>query len=149
ADWSQLDALEKQLMGALFTQPTPGAKVGISGLKNTLYSAAKDLSKGVQTQLTTMGYFRSNPLSAGNVIWVGTVAAGVLIYFGYKYIGIAGVAGALIGGIIAVLCRRAAAARTSKGVAALEHIQGLKMYLNVAEKDRLQKLQAPDAAYAA
>jgi uncharacterized membrane protein len=32
-------------------------------------------------------------------------------------------------------------------VAAKEHAEGLKLYLSVAEKDRLEKLQAPNAVY--
>ena len=39
-------------------------------------------------------------------------------------------------------------ARTAQGVAALEHIKGLKLYLEVAEKDRLKMLQSPTAPYA-
>jgi len=39
--------------------------------------------------------------------------------------------------------------RTPKGVAAKESILGLKMYLQVAEAERIKKLQSPDARYAA
>jgi uncharacterized membrane protein len=39
-------------------------------------------------------------------------------------------------------------ARTAKGVAALEQVKGLKLYMETAEKDRMAKLQAPNAPYA-
>jgi uncharacterized membrane protein len=58
------------------------------------------------------------------------------------------IVGIVAGLLIAIACLAALDARTAKGVAAKEHAQGLKMYLEVAEKDRLQKLQGPDAAYA-
>ncbi len=56
--------------------------------------------------------------------------------------------GLAIGMVIGVAFLLALDARTAKGVDAKEHAEGLKMYLEVAEKDRLKKLQGPDAAYA-
>jgi uncharacterized membrane protein len=149
ADFSQLDANEQLLLKALFTNPTAGALIDIAALKNALYTTAKQLSKNVETNLTDQGYFRGNPLKAGSSIGVLLVAAFLVVFFGGRIIGGWTVAGCVVGGMLAFLCLRAAAARTAKGVAAKEQIMGLKLYLEVAEKDRLQKLQGPDAQYAA
>jgi uncharacterized membrane protein YgcG len=46
------------------------------------------------------------------------------------------------------LCAAFMIRRSREGVEALEHVKGLKLYLNVAEKDRLAKMQSTDRPYA-
>lgn len=149
ADFSKLDANETMLLNVIFTQPVIGAKTDVSALKNKLYTTSKTLSTNVSDSLTTDGYFRSNPLKAGTRVSLSAGAAFFVIYFGGMALGIPLVAGFVAGGIIAAICAHFMAARTKKGVEAREHILGLKMYLEVAEKDRIEKLQGPDAQYAA
>jgi uncharacterized membrane protein YgcG len=74
-----------------------------------------------------------------------TLAVVVGLFF---WAGAITILGLVVGGLIGIVCWIAMDARTPKGVAAKEHAEGLKLYLNVAEKDRLEKLQGPDAAYA-
>jgi hypothetical protein len=156
SDWSNLDEHEKKLLYALFPVQTTGTTVDMSGIKDrptmrrSLYSAATDLRTDLKKELTDGGYFRNNALSGSmtrNVVW------GILIVFFFIpgsiiALGPGIIAGLVVGGLIAVACLIFIDARTAKGVAAKEHIEGLKMYLDVAEKDRLAKLQAPNAAYA-
>jgi uncharacterized membrane protein len=148
-DFSQLDPNEKILMAALFSNPTAGALIDISTLKFKLSTTAKTLSTNVEASLTSAGYFHGNPLTASKRLTGLLVVVFLLIFFGGSTLGFAFLTGLIIGGGIAVICSFNLAARTIKGVTAKEHILGLKLYLNVAEKDRLAALQAPDAKYAA
>ena len=148
-DFSALDPSETKLMNGLFADPTAGAEVDISALKNKLYTTSKGISKDVTKSLTDGGYFRGNPASAGSGMIVALIALGIIVFYGGGFLGWPLAVGLIIGGLIAGLCAMSMAARTAKGVAAREHILGLKMYLEVAEKDRLNKLQAPDAKYSA
>jgi len=149
ADFSQLDASETLLMAALFSGQPVGAVVDVSDLKNKLYTTAKALSKTVEKNLTDAGYFRSNPLNSGVVLKIVVGCLVFATFYLWKVIGLPFSAGCLLAAIIAVFFASSFAARTQKGVAAKEQILGLKLYLQVAEKDRLEKLQGPDAQYAA
>jgi uncharacterized membrane protein len=148
-DLSGLDKNEFKLMNALFGTPQKDQTVSISQLKNKLYTTTDSVRKDVEQDLTDQGYFRSNPLKAGRgLLWLA-VAGAFLVYFAGAALGWAMVIGLVLGAATAFLFGNAMSARTTKGVAAKEHILGIKMYLETAEKDRLEKLQSPNAPYAA
>jgi uncharacterized membrane protein YgcG len=147
-DFSKLDANEQLLVKALFPNPTVGQAVDVSALKATLASTATEYAKNVETQLTTAGYFRGNPLTAGKTITSALVSLGFILYFVHGF-GWPIFVGLSVGGGLAFVFAYFMTARTAKGVEAKEHILGLKMYLNIAEKDRIAALQSPDAKYAA
>jgi uncharacterized membrane protein YgcG len=148
-DFSGLDKNEVTLMNALFSTPQAGETVTISQLKNKLYQTADSVRKSVEADLTDQGYFKRNPLTVGrNMLWL-TVALAFFLYFFGRTLGWAIVIGLIAGTIPAYMFGLAMSARTAKGVAAKEHILGLKMYLETAEKDRIAKLQSPKAPYAA
>jgi uncharacterized membrane protein len=56
--------------------------------------------------------------------------------------------GCIAGSLVAVLFLYNSSSRTAKGVEAKEHVLGLKMYMEVAEAQRLKMLQSPNARYA-
>ncbi len=149
ADHTKLDSSEQKLITALFGSNNSGNKVDISKQKNKLHSTATSLRSSVKQQLIDDGYFQPSA-------WRGVWARGkgimlisiVLLAFVIIYGGVASIAGVAIGITIAVICLLALDARTEKGVAAKEHVEGLKLYLNVAEKDRIKLLQSPNAKYA-
>lgn len=149
ADYAQLDPQETKLMQALFPTRTVGAVNELSKSKSKLYTTAGAVKSAVKQELTKAGYFktyRSGGLLRGLLTILGIAIgaiAGVVIFGAFF------VAGLVAGGVVATICWIAMSARTAQGVAAKEHIQGLKLYLNTAEKDRLNKLQAPNAAYVA
>lgn len=148
-DFSKLDPNEIVLMTALFDDPKIGAVVDISAQKTKLYTTAQTLSKNIEATLTSQGYFKSNPLNAGKILGSAVFGIVILFYFIGNFISPILVVSLIISGIIMAICAHFLAARTEKGVLAREEILGLKMYLNIAEKDRLQKLQGPNAQYAA
>ncbi len=149
-DLSRLDNNEALLIKNLFGNKGSGTVVDISILKNKLYTTASTLGENIKTGLTANGYFRDNSfanLLTKEMFFVLIAIAGLMVICLVAF-GTAAIAGLIAGGAIAVLCLIAMSARTNKGVAAKEHVLGLKMYLEVAEKDRIAKLQSPNAAYA-
>lgn len=144
-----LDANEQKLMTALFGGADAGATVDVTKQKNKLYSTATSLRSSVKQQLTTNGYFRP---SAWHGVWAhgkGLITAlFVLLVLVVLYGGVISIAGIAAGSTIAIIFLTSLDARTEKGVAAKEHIEGLKLYLDVAEKDRIKMLQSPHAKYA-
>lgn len=147
ADSSNLNSNERAIIGAIFPQNTVGEQASLSDLKNKFYTTAKSVRENVEFMLTTLGYFRKNPLKSGKVLkFFFPVVVIFLIYSGAHF-GVALAFGILAAAVIAYLFGRAMPSRTAKGVAADEHIQGLKLYLKVAEAARLQKLQSPNAPY--
>jgi uncharacterized membrane protein YgcG len=151
ADLSQLRPAESLLLTKLFPTLQAGALVDLSSSSNQLYEVANSLRGSVRTRLADEGYFKSSSLSAGKVLRViGFVT--VLFFFTVAMAVFAGplaFAGTIAGVIVFAVFATLMDARTAKGVAAKEHIEGLKLYIDTAEKDRINKLQAPNAANAA
>ncbi len=150
-DVSKLDDNEVTLLKALFDDLTPGSKTDISDRKNKLYTTATTLRKSVKQQLTDGGYFRANSLTSASGKRPAKLVLLVVLFVALDLFAFKGSAifGTIIGVLIFVLFAIFIDARTQKGVDAKEHLLGLKMYMDVAEKDRLKKLQGPDAEYAA
>jgi uncharacterized membrane protein YgcG len=148
-DWSNLNEWERQILenmfGGLGTQET----ITLSAMANKFYVVAKSIKRSVGNALTMRGYFVSSP-SKYLTVSISTIV--VLGFFGLSFFGqmFSGgpLAGIGLGALIFAVFYHLMPARTAKGVAAKEHILGLKMYLEVAEKDRIAMLQSPDAPYA-
>jgi uncharacterized membrane protein len=148
-DSSDLKPQESQLLRNLFTQQRVGEQVTLDKAKSSLYSVSKTIIQETYDKLTAAGYFNPSPLKAAG--WMYALALVLLIVvLGFATaFGVLLLVGAVLTMLILFFFGQAMPARTVKGVEALEHIKGLKMYLEVAEKDRIEKLQSPDAPYAA
>lgn len=125
--------------------------VKLSSLKNKFYKDLQDIQRDLYVDLTSRGYFKSNPSSHR----IKYIVAGVVITLFSVYLvqALTDKTGedfwilVLCCGLCGVLCfafARAMPARTQKGVDAREHILGLKNYLTVAEKDRIDFHNAPE-----
>jgi len=104
----------------------------------------------VEKGMADKGYFVSSAVK-GRVAggWgLSLLAIMVFITVAWFKLGVPAIAGSIIGFLVSIPFWVALDARTAKGVAAKEHALGLKLYLEVAEKQRLEKLQGPNAAYA-
>lgn len=146
----ELDKHEHAIINALFDQQIViGRQVDLSKPKTNFAATAKTVQKNVTKELTKAGYFRSNPLDSGSKLYVPFGVAVFLLIFMAHVIGIWGCIGLGAGALVTFFFAQQMAARTAQGVAAKEHLLGLKLYLNVAEKDRINKLQSPNAPYAA
>lgn len=140
----QLSDYESTILGGLFAN---GDSVQTSDLKNKFYKTLAVIEKSVPKTLATRGYFGSNPASAGN--WWHIL--GAVLLFGSFYllsVNVSFFVGVIVAGLIFLIFGTLMPSRTEKGALAKDSAEGLKLYLNTAEKDRIAMLQSPDAPYA-
>ncbi len=123
------------LLGA---NPSIGARVNLDTLANKLYSGATSLGSAVQTQLTTDGYFQTNPSKAKLPYLIGGIALIFVSVLGFPY-----TLGLIASGIILLIGSQFMPARTAQGVTLREYLLGLKLYMQMAEADRIKMLQSP------
>jgi hypothetical protein len=118
--------------------------VHISDLKNTFYKDLPKITEAVYVSVTQKGFFEKNPQSAGVryyvigvlLMIVGGIVAGSMGF--YAFVGLGG------SGLIVLIFGFFMGKKSKKGVLTKEHIEGLKLYLNVAEKDRIDFHNAPE-----
>lgn len=148
-DFSKLDAYEVQLLAELFPGAQKDSMVSLKDKAHSLYSAKDSIEESAKKSLTQAGYFKKNPKDYPKAAW----SILVLVVVGLVYVGsVLGAwlsAGIFAGAVIYVLFYKNMGARTQTGAIAKDHILGLKMYMETAEKDRINKLQSPNAPYAA
>ena len=116
----------------------------LSELKNSFYKDLKTIKKELYQSLTTQKYFPTNP---EKVRWI-YYGIGIAIFF------LAGPVGGIMqsppiifglygSAVIFILFARYMPRKTKKGAETHRHILGLKMYLEKAEKKRLDFFNAP------
>lgn len=141
---SLTNEFDRKLQDSLFSS---GATVKMSDLKGAFYQDVPKIKKAVYEILTSGGYFKANP----SKIKMTYLAIGIAVGFVGMF---AGVGLAIVGGyffipsfvltsFIIIVFGFIMPARTKEGILAKEHIEGLKLYMNVAEKDRIKFHNAP------
>jgi uncharacterized membrane protein YgcG len=150
-DYSQLSAFEKAILNDLFTGSGKGEELDLAAMKFKLSKTATLLRATVRKHLVKQLYIRPSSITGKNVlVGVGAVLAVCIDgavgghYGAEPAFGL----GVFLGAVLAAIFLARMSSRTPKGVQAKEQILGLKMYLEVAESERIKKLQSPDAAYA-
>lgn len=142
-DTKSLPAWQKDLLNALFLD---SKKITISSLsmRRNLQTEMYNIGADIFSTLVDKGYYTANPQSErlknmirGSVVGALIGVSGVLLGWMWIIVG-------LISGFILIFMSFTMTKRTVKGVEAKEHILGLKLYLSVAEKDRLTFHNAPD-----
>ncbi len=149
-DFSKLNRFETALLSAIFIDVVADQEVDLSFLKYKLAKVARTLRQDVNKTLLAFGYFRNNPtfVAAGGA--GGTAVAAIVIGFvvvPMLQLSFGAVVGCVLGGVVGAVFLYKSSSRTAKGVAANEHIKGLKMYMEIAEKQRLKMLQSPESPY--
>jgi uncharacterized membrane protein len=139
---------EMELMNGIFKK---GGIIKFSELKGDFYNNYDTAVKNVYASVSAKGYFSKNPKK---VIGQYLAALFLLIFivfnlaaYGGSYLGSLGTYGifAVIASvIIVILFANVMPQRTYQGVITKEYILGLKEYLTVAEKDRLEFHDAPE-----
>jgi uncharacterized membrane protein len=147
-DFSGLESFETKIINGLFSEKTVGATIDLDTMKYKLMATAGELRTSLHERLVAAGYFRKNPLSV-TLRFAGRLALAFLVglVLAAMYGGPAAI-GLFVGVAVAIGFLILMPSRLPKGVAAKEEILGLKMYLEVAEAERIKKLQSPNAAYA-
>ncbi len=124
-----------------------GPVVHLSDFKGNsyFYNQLQDLKRDVFKNLTDRGYFVHNPVVVKGV-WTGAgIFAGAVLTFSLgPFFGTYGVISGIASGIIILLFGLRMPVRTKLGVEKKAYAAGLKYYMNVAEKARLEFLNAPD-----
>ncbi len=145
------NSFDRDLMQSLFTK---GDTIKISSLANTFYTSAWRINKNALDTLFTKGYYSNlGYMKLGSSLLTTTLFVGV---FAALWVG--GVVSdsinlenplpLIVSIFLSVLAYGVVAyffpAKSAKGVAAKEHILGLKDYLQIAEKDRINFHNAPE-----
>lgn len=125
--------------------------VRLSDLRNSFYEDYKKIEDKVYDSLVTGGYFPSSPKKVRLLYTIGSIMAVTLFFIGLNIVfagivfsSITGFIGLFISLVIVIIFSIRMPAKTEKGVVAREHILGLKIYLSVAEADRLDFHNAPE-----
>ena len=137
------DPSQRKLLESLF--PSGATRIELTKSNATTLSRARQAHTGaLETELHPR-YFRRNAGNVGIALLI-TVATGLLAFFLADGTGIPGIVVVLIA-MVAVLVAfgRLVRAPTKDGRALLDEIEGLKLYLSVAERDELARLPGPSA----
>jgi uncharacterized membrane protein len=127
-----------------------GRRINLSTMDadSKLYLQVESLKTNADKAIVSRGYFVSDPQHAKKRV----------VYFGVFLLGLSFIALSLfstlwpltlgigISGLLVLLFSRSAPKRTEKGVVMKEYLLGLKKYMELAEKDRIQFLQSPNGA---
>ncbi len=122
--------------------------VKLSDLKYKFASDLTTIQTSLYKEVVQKGYFPKNPeTTKGIFLGIGIfalvmsiVSAGFLLNFDNVVLLVSLIVASCLFFVFSPLMSK----RTEKGVAAKEHILGLKNYLNVAEKDRINFHNAPE-----
>lgn len=143
-DWSKLKNHEQKILKDIFQDQELGKRVELESLKNKFYKTIQDMQASLPKELTHAGYFTSNPRTAGSLMYGLGIA---LVVIGFILLAL--LPGIVIGGVLVLVFAALMPKRSAEGQAVKEAMAGLKLYMNVAEKERIKMLQSPDAPYAA
>lgn len=106
-----------------------------------VYVEVQNVIRQVYQGLVAAGYFKSNP---STIRWVFVLIGFFIIGLGILLATLASVVGFAVSGLLILIFGFFMPALTQKGMAVKEHILGLKTYLQVAEKARLEFHNAPE-----
>jgi uncharacterized membrane protein YgcG len=140
---------ETGMLEALFPDMLPGTMVEMSKVDKAAMSAKVQLIRSKLSDALSKGgsevYFDRNPKNAKQGMMIG---GSVLAFMGFVFpFGWGFTLGFIGAGVSFIIFSLFMQKRSHLGVEAYEHIQGLKLYIQTAEKDRLQHLQSVDRPY--
>ncbi|MHA7985072.1 DUF2207 domain-containing protein [Rathayibacter sp. CAU 1779] len=154
-DWSSLDESEIALLGALFPQATVGDRRVLDQTSRTLGDALAAQRASAPRRVTELG-LRARAKRRGNG-WV-RLGLGLLVVLPIVHLVLAGLnmAGVwwvalpdIVATVFAIVLLVLSTPRmriTDKGAEVRDHLEGLRVYIQLAEKDRLAFLQSPQTA---
>lgn len=141
-DFADLSEPEKELMDAVFGTKD---RMTTNELKNKFYKRLPGIKKKIYEELVTVDYFKESPDSVRTkYIGMGiliTIIAGVLIFASFVvpiFIGTAIAIGVL--GVVMIVIAKYMPAKTELGSKIFNKVLGFKMYMETAEKYRVQNL---------
>jgi len=141
-DGDDLANFEKDLLRSIFDSKQDKK---LSELKDNFYKDLARIKDKLYSDLVDKGYFLSNPKKTRGWYYAAGIVLAVAGFFigPMLLLGVFGFGSIIVSGIIILTFGHFMPARTLKGVYAKEYIFGLKEYVNVAEKDRINFHNAP------
>ncbi len=140
-DGGDLGVFDKTLFNGLFKE---GNEVKVSDLKEKFYLTATQVKTEVLQSLVQKKYYVRDP----NATRMRYVTVGVIILFGSIWggsvLGLAAGVSGIMSGLLILAFGFFMPAVTKEGALAREYSRGLKLYLEVAEKDRINFHNAPE-----
>ncbi len=132
---------EKDFFQAIFGT---GQSVKLSDLKNKFYKDLSSIRREIYQQTVTKQYFVANPKKVRSLyIGIGGFMAFAGFFVG-GFVGGYGILALSMSGAIIAIFGFFMPQRTMKGALMRERIEGLKLYLETAEKDRINFHNAPE-----
>lgn len=130
---------ERELITIVFGKDQAvGQKVRLDDIAQKRYKQVAALNKQLKQQAEANGFFvrHKKPQTKYYVIGIGLIIVGFLSF----------TFTVLLSGIATMIVAKGLRPRTEKGVALMEYLEGMKMYMALAEAERLKVLQSPDGA---
>lgn len=148
-----LSPLELRLVGTVFPHPVAGQTRAIeSSAPRARVTPLTRIIEAARRSTVDRGLRFARP-GAGStrlagVLVVGAVAAAVLLIAtrGELAAVLLPIAAFIVRGVVRRLARPVGDALTPDGRRLLDHLEGMRLYLTVAEEDRIRMLQSPDGA---
>lgn len=140
-DENKLNQFQKKLLNAIFSSNKDMVK--LSSLKNKIYEDIQSVRKDVYQSMMDKNFFVRNPNVVRGIYFAVAVVFLVAGFVIMQFWGVISFFSFLVSAIIIFIFSFLMPAKTKKGVLVKEHILGLKKYLNVAEKDRINFHNAP------
>lgn len=146
--------IEKDILNGIFSFGTMVnddskvlAVVNLSNLRNKFYKKLEAITSNVNKSVVDKGYFPNNPATIkGIYVSIGVAVMFLGLISGIYLTSLIAAGCIILSGVIIIVFGVAMPHRTAKGVSTKEYILGLKQYLQVAEKDRLNFHNAPEKA---
>ncbi|HSW75380.1 MAG TPA: DUF2207 domain-containing protein, partial [Candidatus Saccharimonadales bacterium] len=130
---------ERMLLEALFPWPLKvGMRARLSDYKTKLGTTAQSINKAATSSLVTDGYCRNYATlrTRLRIVAVALLAVSIVMQAPSVFLAV---------GVVLIFLMRLRA-RTKNGTETLEYLKGLKMYMKMAEADRIRYLQSPTGA---
>ena len=148
-DTTKLNEYESRLIKAIFDPFEKDKTIKLGTYDSKLQKETVKIGEDLTEKLTKDGYFEENPKKAAKVsmflILVACIGLIILSFvLGAVLAGIFGILAVILIIIFLALMPR----RSRYGVATHEQLKGLKLYIQTAEKDRINLMQSPNAKYA-
>lgn len=134
-------SFDKEIMDNLFEK---GETVKLSDLKFEFASTMQKIIKNLYEDLTKDGYFIKNPMMIKVKYLVSGCFTFFLAFFIGVFFGFLGVFSMVVTAVIIIIFAFIMPALTKKGAETKEKILGLKLYMTVAEKARIEFHNAPE-----
>ncbi len=155
-DPTGVDRLEQRVLQALFGELTPGESRDLPKTDTTLAKGLQRVSKAAAKSLRTDGLVEPIPkwLRGG---WLRTIAIVLIVVaFLNEFFAVPegadspltfwAIAAAMLAFILVAFLSRKPTRFTQKGAERNDYLRGIKLYLEVAEEDRIRMLQSPEGA---